>query len=418
MDAETRDDISSYSFLDPATQSDPFPFYKKLHANCPVYQMPETGFFVATKYDDVREVVRDTDTYTSNVVAFSAFQGDVANVQEDLLKEKGWAHVATLQRTDPPVHSRYRTLLNRVFTGPQVDLLAPRIETLVNELIDKFIDKGECEFVSEFALPLPGIIIAEQIGLDPKDILTFKKWADAMLAGAQRPLTPEETLAAAETELEAQLHLAKVFEDRSKNPQDDIMSGLVHAHGEDEEPFTMHELQNLMHQLITGGYETVTSGLSRGAWLMVRYPEVAQRLRDDPSLADRFVEESLRFESPVQGLFRQTTCDAELNGTTIPKGSVVIARFGAANRDEEQFANSDDFDIDREKLMTHIAFGAGVHRCVGQVLARAELRFAYRTLVQRLKNIELARPLPDPVNEPSIFLFPMKELYLKFDKNV
>lgn len=402
-------------FLDPKVQANPFPAYKALHERQPVYQMPGTGFYMITRYEDVREVLRDTETFSSNVVVLGSMQS-AGGIQQSLLKEKGWQHVQTLQRTDPPVHTRYRKLLNRVFTGPRVQALAPRIEHLVEELIDTFIDKGNCEFVNDFALPLPGIVIAEQIGLDPSEIHTFKKWADAMLAGAQRPLTEEEMRQATETEIEAQHHLAKVFEDRRKAPREDIISGLVHSHGEDEEPLSIHELQNLMHQLITGGYETTTSALCHGVWLLIRHPELADQLRSNSELVDKFVEESLRYESPVQGLFRQTTRDVTVSGTIIPKDSVVIVRFGAANRDEMRFEDAGTLNINRADLGTHLAFGAGVHRCIGAVLAREELRSAYRMLTKRLKNIRLKHPDAEPQFDISVFLYPIAKMHIEFDR--
>ncbi len=413
--SQTAPTVDEISFLDPAIQADPYPAYRTLHKERPVYLMPETGMYMVTKYEDVRDVIKDTDTFSNNLVAMTGMQSG-PNIQQELLKEKGWAHVQTLQRTDPPQHDRYRKLLNKVFTGPTVEAIAPRIRTLVDELIDRFIDKGECEYFSEFALPLPGIVIAEQIGLDPSEIKTFKKWADAMLAATQRPLTEEQLREVAETELEAQHHLAKVFEDRRANPRQDIMSGLVQAGGDGFEPFSMHELQNLMHQLITGGYETTTSALCQGMLLLIEHPHLVKRLRDNPDDVDKFVEESLRFRSPVQGLFRQATRDADLNGTHIPKGSVVMVRFAAANRDAEKFDDPDTFDIDREGIAMHVAFGAGVHRCIGMVLAREELRSAYRALVSRLGNFQLKYPDKEPEYETSVFLYPVAKMHVTFDR--
>ena len=147
-------------------------------------------------------------------------------------------------------------------------------------IIDQFIDRGHCEFVSEFALPLPGIFICEQLGLPAEEYETFKKWADAMLAMSQRPLSPEEAVVQAEYEVEAQHHLAREFDKRRKEPTDDLISALVHAHQEDE-PFTMEELQDLMHQLVTGGFETTTAALSTSMWLLLRHPDQMQMLIDD-----------------------------------------------------------------------------------------------------------------------------------------
>jgi cytochrome P450 len=377
--------------------------------------MPETGFYIVSTFEELKDVLGDPEQFSNRSAGFAAgLQGDRVRLQQEILREKGWGHVATLQRTDPPEHTRYRKLLNRVFTARRVASMAPHIDEVTNMLIDRFIDRGECEFMSEFALPLPGIIIAEELGLSADGIETFARWADAMLAPAMRILSEEETRAAAETELEAQHHLAVLFEDRRENPRDDLISALVHAHGDDEEPLSVHELQNLMHQLVTGGFETTTSSLGHAMWLLVRHPDQLALLRADDRLMKGFIEESLRIESPVQGLARRTTRDVEVGGVTIPEGSMVLVRYGAANRDDDQFSDADTFDICRANSASHLAFGAGNHYCIGAALARQEMHSAFTNLLRRLDEIELAAPMPDPAHHPSMFLLPLKELRLRF----
>ncbi|MFK8023897.1 MAG: cytochrome P450, partial [Ilumatobacter sp.] len=208
---------------------------------------------------------------------------------------------------------------------------------------------------------------------------------------------------------------AAEFEKRREQPTGDLISTLVHAHvGEDDaEPLSVAELQNLMHQLVTGGFETTTSALNHGMWLLTRRPDVQQRIRDDLSLVPSFVEEVLRYESPVQGLVRRATQDVEVGGVVIPEDAVVMVRYAAANRDAEQFDRPGDFDLDRGPAK-HLAFGAGPHFCVGAALARQELTTAFTHWIERTSNIELARPFDGPVHEPSFILFPMKELPLRF----
>lgn len=404
------------SFLDPAVQSDPFPFYRQLHERCPVYRMPETGFYLVTKYDDVREVLTHPELFSNDTNAARGLQGHVSGIHQRILRERGWGHVQTLQRTDLPLHRRYRSLVNRVFTQRRVQKLAQNIDKVAHQLIDEWFDAGHCEFMTQFAIPMPGILIAEQLGLSRDEIGTFKRWADAMLAPATRLLTDEETVEVAEIELEAQHYLAKVFEERRARPRDDLISALVHAHsdGDDEEPLSLHELQNLMHQFITGGFETTTSAIGHGMWQLLRYPDQQALLRADRSLMKGFIEEALRFESPVQGLARRTTRDVELRGVTIPKDSLVVARYGAANRDEEKFENADRFDIRRENAATHVAFGLGTHFCIGAALARQEMRSAFTALLDRLDHVELDGPMPDPAHRPSMFFLPIVELRLRF----
>ena len=200
------------NFLDPAVLDDPFEAYTELHERCPVFEMPQTGLFLVTRYEDARMVLTDTATFSSRPSPGASRQEDVAAVYRRVITEGGWARTPTLQRTDPPVHTRYRQLLGRVFTPRRVAEMSEHIDAVVHSLIDEFADRGECEFVSEFAIPLPGIIIAEQLGLDRSEIMTFRRWADAMLAMAQRALTEEEAVATAEVEVEAQHFLAHEFE--------------------------------------------------------------------------------------------------------------------------------------------------------------------------------------------------------------
>ncbi|MBT7369506.1 MAG: cytochrome P450 [Gammaproteobacteria bacterium] len=412
----SSDQASEFSLVDPAISSEPWGFYKLLQEEDSVYQMPETGAFVITRYDALRQVLRDPETFSSDVRA--ATIGQFADLQQSILKEGGgWEHVQTLQRTDPPVHSRYRKLLDRVFTIKRVRALLPHIEDVVNELIDDFIDQGECEFNNDFAMQMPGIIVAEQLGLDRDNVATFKKWGDAMLGSGRSPIaTEEEVRANAEIELEAQLFLAEVFEERRAHPTDDLMSAMVHAHGDDEEPLSMHELQNLMHQLITGGFETTQSAINHGLWALIRFPELQERLRSDEKLMKPFVDEVLRWESPVQFLARRATHDVELGGTTIPKDSMVLVGYGPANRDESKFECPHQFNVERGNAGAHLAFGSGAHFCVGALLAKQELTSSFNAIVQRMDDIELAQPLPDPVHSFTLFFLPMHDFHVKFKK--
>ncbi|MBH79236.1 MAG: cytochrome [Gammaproteobacteria bacterium] len=407
---------SDFSYVDPDVNSNPWAFFESVQRECPVYQIPETGTFIVTKYEDLRHVLRNHEIFSSTVTA-SATGGDQDIGQKIIREGGGWDPVSTLQRTDPPVHGRYRKLLDRVFTIKRVREMTPYIDQVSNDLIDSWIDAGECEFNNDFAMPMPGIIIAEQLGLGRDEVARFKRWADAMLGvGSSGMPTEDDIRANAETELEAQLYLAEVFEDRRQNPKDDLMSALVHAHGDDEEPLTMQELQSLMHQLITGGFETTQSAIDHGMWTLVRFPELVTRLRENDALIKPFIEEVLRWESPVQFLARRTTQDVELSGTLIPENSMVMVGYAPANRDADKFACPHQFDMERKNVGAHLAFGSGAHFCVGALLARQEMISAFRLLVSRLDNIQLSRPLPTPVHHFSMFFQPMHDFHIAFDR--
>jgi len=411
-----------HSILDPAIQDDPYDFYSEVHERCPVMPVPEVGGVLVTKYDDVRFVLTRPDLFSSSGRGSGARKGlQVENSikYRSIIRERGWGHVETLQRCDPPEHTGYRRLVGKAFLPKQIRAIQPQVEDISRELIDGLMPEtgdGECEFNMDYAMPLPGTIIAEQLGLPRSEIHTFNTWAHAMLALSMKPLTEDELLATAEIELEAQHHLAEVFEQRRAAPTNDLISALVHAHEgeEDVEPLSVAELQNLMHQLITGGFETTTSALNHGMWLLTRRPDVQARIRDDLSLVPAFIEESLRYESPVQGLFRTATQDVEVGDVTIPEGALVMVRYAAANRDVDVFDDADDFDIDRSTDAKHLAFGVGPHFCVGAALARQELVTGFTHWLERTSNIELTRPFEGPVHDPSFILFPMKELPLRF----
>ncbi|MDP3139524.1 MAG: cytochrome P450 [Burkholderiaceae bacterium] len=407
--------VDDYSFMDPAIQDNPFEFYELLQKERPVYKMPETGFYVVTRYEDVRRVVSDPKTFSNDLVREKEFQGDRYKIHADVLAKGGWPLMQTLQRTDPPVHGRYRRLLDKIFTPRQVQELKPRIDGIVNKLIDGFIDKGECEFVHDFALMLPGLLIAEQIGLDD-DILTFKRWVDAMFATGMLILSEDEIRKAAETELEAQLYFAKIFEDRRKNPRNDIVSHLVQSSlMGDEEPLTTQELQSLMRHIVAAGFESTASALASGMQRLINHPDQLAKLQADRSLMPNFVEEVLRIDSPVQGHFRKALADVTVGDVLIPKGSIVIPRYGAANHDAAQFACPHAFDVTRTNSR-HFAFGMGTHFCLGANLARQEINSAFTIILDRMDDFALTRPLDTPAHQVNFILYVLKELPIRFRK--
>jgi cytochrome P450 len=408
------------SLSDPAVQDNPFEYYSARHRSCPVWKEPDQNLHVVGSMEAARQVLVDSESFSNTPLSHRMGQNPVPAAYAAKMAERGWARASTLQRTDPPLHTRYRRVLNRVFTPAQVRKMTPGIDDIVTELIDSFIEAGRCEFVADFALPLPGMFIAEQLGLDRSQYKRFRSWADAMLCLANRPnMTMEEAMAEADIELDAQHHLAAEVAHRREQPGDDLISLIVHAHA-DEEPFSMQELQDLMHQLVTGGFETTTAGLAAAMYLLCTHPDQQRLLREHPDLLNNFVEESLRFDSPVQGLWRTTTCPVHVESPQgsidVPEAHSVMVRYGMANRDPAAFDQPDRFDITRPDANQHIAFGLGAHFCLGAALARQELQSAFRQLIERTTWIELDGELPTPSHEPSFILRPMKALPIRFTR--
>jgi cytochrome P450 len=416
--SKVRKSVSDYSLLDTDVQDQPFEFYQVLHRECPVYQMPETNFYIISRYEDARRVARDNATFLNQIPARQGLAGERDAIYQSVLRQRGWPNVPTLQRCDGEQHSRHRKLVERVFTPARVREITPRLEQLAHQIIDRFIDRGECEFVSEFALMLPGMFISEQLGLDAGDVSMLKRWGDAIVAMRSRLLSEAEVRATAEIELECQHHLAQIIEARRTTPANDILSGLVHSHDEGEEPLSMGELQGLGAQLIAAGFETTMGAISHGMMFLQLFPDQMAKLRADRSLTKNFVEEVLRYDAPVHGILRLTTDEVEIAGTTIPKGSIVMPRFGAANRDAKKYPDPDTFDITRANASTHMSFGFGPHFCIGAVLAKQEMITGFSAVFDRMDDIRLASPLPSPAHRPDFWLRPLKELRLAFRKEV
>ena len=406
-----------FNLFDHAVQSDPYPLYRTLHATCPVWKVPQTGHMLVAGYDELRAMLRDTGTYSSVLERSKLMQrGDNATILLDILRARGWEHVQTLALLDPPQHTRHRKIIDLALGPRRVRTIVPRIEALARELIGQFIDHGTCDFIEEFAIPFPGIIIAEQVGLDASEYMTFRTWSETLLSYSTRQLSPDEMRAAAETELEMQHYLADIFADRRANPRDDLMSAMVAPPQDGDAPLSMHELQNLMHTLISGGYETVTSAIAHMMWSFIRFPDIPAELRADPGLIRNFVEEGLRWESPTQGLWRKVRQDTELGGVALQAGNICMPRFGAANRDPKKFPDPDRFDPHRDNASQHLSFGTGVHFCPGAMLARTELAIACAALLDAMEDFSLARPLPDPVHKPAVNFIPLRELHVAFRK--
>lgn len=398
---------------DPAVQNDPFEYYAARRSECPVWHESDVDLHVIGGMPEAREALTNHHVFSSAPTRKGAAVNPVAVAYLTELSKRGWARAVTLQRTDPPVHTRYRRVLNRVFTPGRVKTMVPAIESITNELVDKMLDRGRAEFVGDFALPLPGMFIAEQIGLERDEFRKFRRWADAMLCLANRPdMRLEEAMAEVEIELEAQHFLAAECERRRVRPADDLLSLIVHAHAE-EEPFSMNELQDLLHQLVTGGFETTTGGIAKAMYLLLAHPEQHELLRARPELLANFVEEVLRFDSPVQGLWRSATCPVSLAGHEIPERAPVMVRFGAANRDPRVFDDPDRFDITRENANQHLAFGLGTHFCLGAALARQEMLTAFEILLARTAHIAFDGSPPTPLHDPSFFLRPMHALPIR-----
>lgn len=407
------------NYWDPGLRQDPFPYYHALRAAAPVYRLPHKiaptmpDTYLVTSYDLVQSVIRDPETF-SNAFGRVMNAGPESDPELEAIFAKGWPTIDTLLTNDPPSHKRFRGLVNRAFTASRVNKLEDYIRQVANELLDKIAPAGACEFHSQFSVLLPLTVISDQLGVPRSDLGLFKTFSDAFVLRLSRMSGREEDLAAARKIVEFQHYFVDVINEKKRNPTDDIISDLVNARLEGERPLNDAELLSVIQQLLVAGNETTASSLTGGMLQLIRNPDQRQKVLDDPSLIPNMVEEILRLESPSAGIWRVTTRDVELNGVAIPKDTLVMVRYDAANRDPAKFPDPDRFDVARENASNNLAFGQGIHFCVGAMLSRKEMNVAMPLLLQRLKNFRLG-PDNDLKVYPSVLLRGVHKLNLAYD---
>ena len=378
-----------FDYLSVEVLADPFEAYQHALANHPVYTVPGAGLTIVTSYALVAEATARIDDFSND---FSAILAGTRSSDPDVtaVLEKGWPQRNTLLTADPPDHTRFRKLVNLAFSMKRVDALEAHMRGIVTGLIDRFIDDGSCEFVRQFAMPLPVQMIAEQIGIDRTDFATVKRWSDAFADRLGGMISKERELECAADVVEFQHALKAKIDARRASPTDDLLSDLVNAQVDGERPLDDAELLSIIQQLMVAGNETTTSSLAGGLVQLIRNPDQADKVRANPSLVRNLVEEVLRTESPTAGLWRVVKHDTELGGVAVKGGTMLMLRFAAANRDPAKFEHPDQFDVERKNANAHLAFGRGIHMCVGNMLSRKELAVAFDELLKRLDRIEIA----------------------------
>jgi cytochrome P450 len=329
--------------------------------------------------------------------------------------EKGWPQRNTLLTADPPVHTRFRKLVNLAFSMKRVDAIEAQIRGIAERLIDAFPADGRIDFVHDFAVPLPVAVIASQIGIHD-DVATVKRWSDAFADRLGGMISKERELECAREVVEFQHAMKAQIDARRASRTEDLLSDLVHATVEGEQPLDDAEILSILQQLMVAGNETTTSTLAGGVLLLIQNPDQQAKVRADRRLVGNMVEEMLRLESPTAGLWRVVKQDAELGGVAIPAGSMMMLRFAAANRDPAKFENPDAFDVARKNARSHLAFGRGIHMCVGNMLSRKELAVAFDVLFDRIARFELT-PDADLGHVPNMLLRGLRRLDIIAEKS-
>lgn len=370
----------------PEFHNDPYPFYHQLRAVDPVHWSELIGFWVLTRYADCVAVLRDTTRFSADPHNWVGFA--------DFLQAQGGAGPLVQMQTkwmlmlDPPDHTRLRTLVTKAFTPRVVEGLRPRIREIVDGLLDEVQSVGRMDLIAALAYPLPTIVIAEMLGVPVEDRDQFKGWTRD-LARSLDPITTPEIIEAGNNATVAFLdYFRTLVTKRRKNPQNDLLSGLIAAE-EQGDRLSEDELLATAVLLLGAGHETTMNLIGNGMLALLRHPGQLEQLKNDASLIQSAVEEFLRYDGSVQMTARTALVDVEIDGKIIPKGQQAIIVLGAANRDPAQFPDPDRLDIMR-KENRHIVFSHGIHHCLGAPLARVEAQIAINTLLHRMPNLRLA----------------------------
>jgi cytochrome P450 len=396
----------AYDPCRPEWRDDPYPYYRELRDTAPVYWAPTTGGFCISRYSDVMFVLRNPELFSSRAMfTFLMNQGRegrqplswpmlrflVRFIWRTRLNPFEFATARNLIAEDGERHAALRSVVNRGFTPRGIAAWEARARLLVAEAMAKLRSGAPFDLIEDLAIPLPVSIIAEMLGVEVARQSDFKRWSDAVIhmatgPGRGNPFAPRTANAI----IELLDHLRRVAEDRKRQPADDLVSTIV-AEQKGESGLSVREVVQFALLLLVAGNETTTNLIGNAVAALLRHPKELARVVADPSLVPDVIEETLRYDPPIQMLFRTATQDVEVAGTRIPKGAYVVPLLGSANRDERQFPDPDRFDVGR-RPQGHVGFGFGKHFCLGASLARLEARVALEALVPELSRLESKGP--------------------------
>jgi cytochrome P450 len=378
--------MSAFNPMDPEFLADPYPTYHRLRDEDPVHHSP-LDFWVLTRYEDVAAVLRDPRFIKEPLVSMVAARFGVT--------VPPGVGLSMLDR-DPPDHTRLRSLVSKAFTPRVVEGLRPRIQKMVDDLITRAEAVGTMDLIEEFAYPIPVNVICEMLGVPVEDHERFKGWSLDIARGLDSVWLPPESEIPKRSGAARHAigdYMRGLIAERRASPRGDLLSALIAAE-EAGDKLSEDELIATCILLLIAGHETTVNLIGNGTLALLRHPEELRRLRKTPGLITSAVEELLRYDGPVQRTARITSTEVTIGGRTIPKGEMVMPFIGAADRDPAQFRDPDRLDLGRADNR-HIAFGWGIHFCLGAPLARVEGQIAIDTLVRRLPRLTLVDAEPE-----------------------
>jgi cytochrome P450 len=393
--------LEAFNPFSEQVQQCPHLYYEAMRRETPAFQVPGTDIYMVTRHDLISPIARDTSTFSSDFSTAGQMPSREVIERIKAVMADGWPQVPTMLTIDPPHHTRFRGTVATYFTPKQMTALRPAVETIVDRLIAAVPD-GEFDFVTALAVPIPIETIAAVLNVPNDRLDDFKRWSDDSIAPIGSNISDDRRVEAMAGIVEFQRYFAEQLEDRRIHPVDDLMTSLVQAeidideeeradHPSGKRPLTMAEMLSIVQQLLVAGNETTTKALTEGIMLLAQHPAVwADLLADPEGYAPAVTEEVLRLATPTQGMFRTVTVDTEIGGVPVPAGSRLVLVYSAANRDPEVWGDDPDgFDPGRDNLKQHVAFGKGIHFCLGAPLSRLEMNVAFERIAKAFDKIEL-----------------------------
>ena len=384
--------MAEFNPFDPRLRTNPYEVYRELRKEAPVSWSPMLQVWVLTRYDDVLEALKDHRRFSSERTR--AVNPIVQQMERYRMSSGPLGTTPTMLSIDPPDHTRMRSLVSKAFTPKQVERVRPHMQEIAEELLDALPEPGRMDVVADFAVPFPIIVIAEMLGIPASDRARFKAWSSDVAATLSGPFLPQDVL---DRSVRSSNELADYFRGqialRRAGPRDDLLSALC-AVEEQGDLLSEDELIATCILLLIAGNETTTNLIGSGMLTLLQHPDERRKLQGDLSLLPSAVEEMLRYEPPAQMTSRVVAEEMELRGQRFEPGQVVLTALAAANRDPEVFPDPDRFDVTRQPNR-HLAFGHGIHYCLGAPLAVVEARIAFEALLRRMPEPEAAFEAPE-----------------------
>jgi len=407
------EDLDLGSYASPEVQKCPIPFVQTLLEQAPVYRDPGTGMYMVTRYDDIAHVNSHPETFSNRTTVVINRQTSVTDEVARRYRERGWPEEHALAFADPPQHTWHRALVDKVFSPSYVKRLEPYTLRIIDDLIDGFIEDGKSEIARGFAIHLPMYVLSDQLGVPREHYDRFRIWSVAWVARNDPHCPPELELEYTDLIIDMQNYLAARAKEYEVAPCDKLLSRLVNAEV-DGARLGMGEMLMIAGTILTAGNETTTTGIGTALYLILRDPALKARVIANPALIPAVIEEMLRTHPPVPHLYRVATCETEIGGVTVPEGATIQVSYLGGNYDPAKWSCPAEFDIDRAGARNHLAFGRGIHFCVGNQLARMEMRMAIARLLERLPDLRLSERHPEPEFEANFQIHGLTDLHVEF----